>query len=116
MMSDDSSVYRLDGTDGNEAGGLIIRKKASDHTFKKPSLLGLEKLAEQKRREQSQEPTSSKSNKSEGKDRRYRSYEEETPTHTGGVNTEAQRRLESRLKRQRLNADDRGSRNSYRGR
>lgn len=118
-MSDDSSLYKLDGIDGNEAGGLIIRKKTSDHTFKKPSLLGLEKLAERKRREQSQEPTkptSSRSEKSEGKDRRYRSYEEETPTHTGGVNTEAQRRLESRLKRQRLNVDDRGSRNSYRSR
>lgn len=116
-MSDDPNLYRLEGTDGVQTGGLIIRKKASDHTFKKPetSMLGLDKLAERKRKEQPQEPTSSKS-KSEGKDRRYRSYEEETPTHTGGVNYEARRRLEARLKRQRLNADDRSSRNSHRDR
>ncbi|XP_017878368.1 uncharacterized protein LOC108623965, partial [Ceratina calcarata] len=30
-----------------------------------------------------------------------------TPTHTGGVNVEAQRRLESRLKHQRLSAQER---------
>lgn len=107
----DPSLYRLEGSDGSQVGGLVIRKKTSDHTFKKPSILGLDKLAERKRREQSQEPASSKASKLEGKDRRYRSYEEETPTHTGGVNSEAQRRLESRLKRQRLSADDRVSRN-----
>lgn len=108
----------MDGTDTTQTGGLIIRKKTADHTFKKPetSSLGLDKLAERKRREQSQEPTTSSKSKSEGKDRKYRSYEEETPTHTGGVNYEAQRRLESRLKRQRLNADDRSSRNSHRDR
>jgi len=114
-MSYDTSLYRLEGTDGNQtSGGLEIRKKVSDHIFKKPSgsLLGLDKLAKLKRKEQSQEPqpTTSKLQKLEGKDRRYRSYKEETPTHTGGVNTEAQRRLESRLKHQRLNADNRISR------
>jgi len=114
-MSYDASLYRLEGTDANQtSGGLEIRKKVSDHIFKKPSgsLLGLDKLAERKRREQSQEPSTSnlKLQKLEGKDRRYRSYKEETPTHTGGVNTEAQRRLESRLKHQRLNADNRISR------
>lgn len=114
-MSDMSNLYRLEGIDGNQVGGLVIRKKASDHTFKKPSVWGLDKLAERKRREQSQEPTGSRHKRIEDRDRKYRSYEEETPTHTGGVNSEAQRRLESRLKRQRLNADDRNHRDSYRG-
>ena len=55
--SNDSSVYRLEGTDKNQVGGLIIRKKSSDHTFKKPqvSVLGLDKLAKRKRQENLQE-------------------------------------------------------------
>lgn len=109
-MSEDSNLYRLEGSD-NKPGGLIIRKKASDHTFKKPqsSVLGLDKLAERKRRENSQEPTESRS-KLDTKERKYRSYEEETPTHTGGVNFEAQKRLETRLKHQRLSAKEKHSR------
>lgn len=108
----DSSLYRLEGTEKNQAAGLIIRKKPSDHTFKKPqvSVLGLDKLAKRKRQENSQEGNSSRSesssSSSEVKERKYRSYAEETPTHTGGVNTEAQRRLEARLKHQRLSAQD----------
>jgi pre-mRNA-splicing factor ATP-dependent RNA helicase DHX38/PRP16 len=48
---------RLEGTTGNEFGGLINKKKQNtgekdtDHLFKKPSLLGLEKLAKAKRQE-----------------------------------------------------------------
>ncbi|XP_043272192.1 pre-mRNA-splicing factor ATP-dependent RNA helicase PRP16 [Venturia canescens] len=114
-MSETPDLFRLEGSDGTETGGLFIRKQASDHTFKKPSVsqFGLDKLAERKRRENSQEPGSSRSeskkkSKHESKgDRRYRSHEEETPTYTGGVNAEAQRKLESRLKRQRLDAQDR---------
>lgn len=109
-MSEDSNLYRLEGSD-NKPGGLIIRKKVSDHTFKKPqsSILGLDKLAERKRRENSQEPTESKS-RLDTKERKYRSHEEETPTHTGGVNSEAQKRLETRLKHQRLSAQEKHSR------
>lgn len=116
-MEYNADLYRLEGSNDDQTGGLIIRKKVSDHTFKKPqaSVLGLDKLAQRKRRENSQEPSgsspSSSSNvhtvKSDLKDRQYRTYEEETPTHTGGVNTEAQRRLESRMNRQRLDARDR---------
>lgn len=113
-MSETPDLFRLEGSDGNEAGGLIIRKQTSDHTFKKPSTsqFGLDKLAERKRRENSQEPGSSRSESSKKSkhdskaDRRYRSHGEETPTYTGGVNAEAQKKLESRLKRQRLDAQD----------
>lgn len=119
--SNDSSVYRLEGTDKNQVGGLIIRKKSSDHTFKKPqvSVLGLDKLAKRKRQENLQENNlKSNSNlpKSEVKERKYRSYAEETPTHTGGVNSEAQQRLEVRLKHQRLSAQDKHHKHNYRDR
>ncbi|XP_015519116.1 pre-mRNA-splicing factor ATP-dependent RNA helicase PRP16 isoform X1 [Neodiprion pinetum] len=113
----DPELYRLEG-ESNQTGGLIIRKKASDHTFKKPqpSVLGLDKLAERKRRENSQEPGSARSSPStsqspdhnpDPKERKYRLHEEETPTHTGGVNSEARRRFEDRLSRQRIDAQDR---------
>lgn len=120
--SSDSSLYRLEGTDKNQTGGLIIRKKPSDHTFKKPqiSALGLDKLAKRKRQENAQEFNSlkllSNSPKSEIKERKYRSYAEETPTHTGGVNSEAQQRLETRLKHQRLSAQDKHHKHGYKDR
>lgn len=109
---EDQNVYRLEGSDGSEIGGLVIVKKPSEHTFKKPqlSLLGLDKLAEKKRRESSLEPNkhSDSSETQINKDRKYRSYAEETPTHTGGINTPAREKMEARLKRQRLDkiADD----------
>ena len=50
----DPALHRLEGSSGDEQGGLIImRKDAKDtHVFKKPavSLLGLDKLAEIKRK------------------------------------------------------------------
>ena len=45
-----SDPYKLDGlNEESQTGGLIIKKKAptETHVFKKPSLLGLDKLAEQ---------------------------------------------------------------------
>lgn len=54
MSSFDSSTHRLAGS-GNEAGGLIVRKKKKEEgEFKKPaaprgSLLGLDVLARRKR-------------------------------------------------------------------
>ncbi|XP_005178244.1 pre-mRNA-splicing factor ATP-dependent RNA helicase PRP16 [Musca domestica] len=53
---DDSGVHRLEGTSGSEVrGGLIIKKAKTDdgNKFKvpKPSILGLDKLAAQKRKE-----------------------------------------------------------------
>ncbi|XP_012275192.1 pre-mRNA-splicing factor ATP-dependent RNA helicase PRP16 [Orussus abietinus] len=112
-MSDNADLYRLEGTSDKQEGGLVIRKKTSDHTFKKPqsSLFGLDKLAESKRRKASQEASKGtvpecSSSELDYKDRKYRAHAEETPTYTGGVNKEAQNRMESRLKRQRLDARD----------
>ncbi len=72
-MDVEASIHRLEGTTGQEQGGLIIRKKgpASDaekHEFKKPSLppapqrslLGLDKLAAARRQQQRDEPWSEK--------------------------------------------------------
>ena len=51
---DDPSPHRLEGSSGEEKGGLIIMRKdeKDKHVFKKPavSLLGLDKLAEVKRK------------------------------------------------------------------
>jgi len=47
-----SDPYKLEAlNEESQTGGLIIKKKASKdtHIFKKPSLLGLDKLAEQVR-------------------------------------------------------------------
>lgn len=117
---EDASLYKLEGIDEkNQIGGLILRKKASDHTFKKPlpSILGLDKLAEKRRRENSQEPSSSSRSNSrhhDTKERRYRAHADETPTHTGGVDREAQRRLDIRLKKQRLEAQNSKRRDRHR--
>lgn len=52
----DPSLHRLEGSSGSETGGLVIMRKGSSgddkHVFKKPavSLLGLDKLAEAKRK------------------------------------------------------------------
>uniref|UniRef100_A0A8D3DHP0 Pre-mRNA-splicing factor ATP-dependent RNA helicase PRP16 n=1 Tax=Scophthalmus maximus TaxID=52904 RepID=A0A8D3DHP0_SCOMX len=59
MMDDDVSIHRLEGTDPDaQVGGLIVKKKtaaAEPHVFRAPtprtSLLGLDLLAAQKRKE-----------------------------------------------------------------
>ncbi|XP_015111383.1 pre-mRNA-splicing factor ATP-dependent RNA helicase PRP16 [Diachasma alloeum] len=113
-MSDPPDLYRLEGSDRSQPGGLILSKKPSDHTFKKPlpSVFGLDKLAEKKRRESSQDAPSRapRGPRPDHKDRSYRNPTEETPTHTGGVNRDAQRRLEDRLRQQRLDLQDRRNR------
>lgn len=58
-MDDDVSMHRLEGTDPtSQVGGLIVKKKsaaAEPHVFRAPtprtSLLGLDLLAAQKRKE-----------------------------------------------------------------
>ncbi|BFZ12702.1 hypothetical protein BsWGS_15741 [Bradybaena similaris] len=61
----DEDIHRLEGSSGDESGGLIIMKKgpskgeAASHTFKKPdvprvSLLGLDRLSAAKRELQSE--------------------------------------------------------------
>lgn len=59
IMDDDVSMHRLEGTDpDSQVGGLIVKKKsaaAEPHVFRAPtprtSLLGLDLLAAQKRKE-----------------------------------------------------------------
>ena len=70
MSSFESSSHRLAGS-GNEAGGLIIKKKQdstrhkSDDSFKRPSgsLLGLDVLARRKRAEREAEESESRGEK-----------------------------------------------------
>ncbi|CAG9766149.1 unnamed protein product [Ceutorhynchus assimilis] len=114
---DDDGVHRLAGTSGNEKGGLIIKKKDKESTFKvpKPSLLGLDRLAAQKRKDKEDaarkmsfsiedehgdasgdSPRSIREKPSIG--RKFRSPAEETPTYTGGVTKEARERLLEREK------------------
>lgn len=52
MDPDDDGVYRLEGSNGDEVGGLVLKSKPIDDegTFKTPfspkkSVLGLDKLA-----------------------------------------------------------------------
>ncbi|KAF7265584.1 ATP-dependent RNA helicase l(1)G0007 [Rhynchophorus ferrugineus] len=113
---DNDSVHRLEGTTGNERGGLILKKK-KEPTFRipQPSLLGLDRLAAKKRKEKeeaarkmsfsiddeenSESGTDSKEKKRKAKeDRKFRSPAEETPTYTGGVSREARERLLEREK------------------
>ncbi|KAF7703394.1 hypothetical protein HF521_022401 [Silurus meridionalis] len=58
MEDDDTSLHRLEGTGGSQVGGLIVKKKSASeeqHVFRAPaprtSLLGLDLLAAQKRKE-----------------------------------------------------------------
>ena len=63
LSFDDESIHKISGTTGSEKGGLIIMKKGpsdstSKHEFKapttlRPSLLGLDRLAALKRKNQS---------------------------------------------------------------
>lgn len=108
-MDDEDGIHRLEGS-SNEPGGLIVKKKSA--TFKVPqtSLLGLDKLAEKKRREDVErkcsfnmdEETGNGGNDSvKSKQRKYRTPQEETPTYTGGISQEARKRLIERLEMNR---------------
>ncbi|KAH1026329.1 pre-mRNA-splicing factor ATP-dependent RNA helicase PRP16 [Dendroctonus ponderosae] len=114
----EENVHRLAGSAVDEPGGLIIKKKKdAEPTFKVPraSLLGLDRLAAQKRREQEdaarkmsfsiEEENAEFANESpkhvqeKPKDeRKFRVPAEETPTYTGGVTKEARERLLEREK------------------
>ncbi|CAF1647858.1 unnamed protein product, partial [Adineta ricciae] len=108
QSEDSGSLHRLPGTDDQQVGGLIIKKKtqanSSDeqHVFKMPqippttSVLGLDKLAAEKRRVQSSasttEPKRSKTSSFDDNDddhkshsnksRHLREKREETPSST----------------------------------
>lgn len=111
MAEPDDGVHRLAGTSGDQPGGLIIKKKDAtpDFQFVRPSLLGLDKLAASKRKQNrlisfgeegnesddSDDPPES----SEVKERKYRKPNEETPTYTGGISEQARERMLERLQR-----------------
>lgn len=106
-MDEEDGVHRLEGI-SDQKGGLIVKKKPP--TFKVPqtSLLGLDKLAEKKRREREdaerkrsfsmeEEDAEGGGSGIKGKQRKYRTPQEETPTYTGGISQEARERLIQRL-------------------
>ena len=134
-MSAFESVDRLEGSK-NETGGLIIKKKIDDKDskFKRPSesLLGLKKLADEKRKQRNEEERSkrgleesprkdtedesSKTKKQRSDERHYRSYKPETPSHPGGVNEEAKAKIKERHERHKdkgVHADSRDLRKKW---
>ncbi|KAF4522429.1 hypothetical protein B566_EDAN012329 [Ephemera danica] len=134
MEPEDPSIFRLEGTSGEQKGGLIVKKKVNseEEGFKIPdapkgvSLLGLDKLAAKRKLEQenlereksrvssykegdeevednesSEKGKKDKKNKDKKQDRHYRSSQEETPTHTGGIAREFNERERKRIERHR---------------
>lgn len=118
---DDPSMHRLEGSTSSR-GGLVLKKDKKESSFKipKPSLLGLDKLAVERRkeREESKRLISFKDtdNDDEGSvtprssdfktpdnesshtlNRQFRENKEETPTYTGGVTGQARERMIERL-------------------
>lgn len=122
-MATFQSTDRLEGSK-NEVGGLIIKKKSADvddSNFKRPSesLLGLKKLADEKRKQRYEEEKVKRNSKTRSAyddnvdedvskrkkyrkdERHYRSFKPETPSHPGGVNEDAQTRIRKRQERGR---------------
>ena len=70
--NDDASIHRLEGSSGEQKGGLVIMKKgpssgAEQHVFKAPemrgSMLGLDRLAAAKRKLKEDEGEETKKSK-----------------------------------------------------
>ncbi|TWW68055.1 pre-mRNA-splicing factor ATP-dependent RNA helicase PRP16 [Takifugu flavidus] len=137
MMDDDVSMHRLEGEDPTaQIGGLIVKKKsaaAEPHVFRAPtprtSLLGLDLLAAQKRREREEQADNERNSKKSKvssykeweeaksdsgsdeeedekdkhakKERKYRVTGSETPSNPGGVSEEFRRRHQQREKDRR---------------
>lgn len=111
MAEEDDSLHRLEGTSGDAPGGLILKKKETpaEFQFAKPSLLGLDKLAAAKRKQNrlisfqddnnDDDADSNKGEASTSKERKYRKHNEETPTYTGGISEQARERMLERLQR-----------------
>ena len=119
------NIHRLDGI--QTQGGLVIRKKKKQPEdgeekekeeeegdkkdfkapmmppTKKPSLLGLDKLAALREKERKEREQFKKIDKDKdgAVPKRYRDRQEETPTYTGGVNKDAIKRKEEREERER---------------
>lgn len=108
MSDSDENLHRLEGTSSNAVGGLIIKKKENPEEFQfaKPSLLGLDKLAAARRKQNrlisfhdDQEESDQASDSTGAKERKYRKHNEETPTYTGGISEEARERMLERLQK-----------------
>lgn len=111
MAEEDENLHRLEGTSGDAPGGLIIKKKEppAEFQFAKPSLLGLDKLAAAKRKQNRLISFQDDSNEIDAvdditdaggsKERKYRKHNEETPTYTGGISEQARERMIERLQR-----------------
>lgn len=111
MSEEDENLHRLEGTFGDAPGGLILKKKdpPGEFQFAKPSLLGLDKLAAAKRKQNrlisfqdegnDDDVDDSKSDASTSKERKYRKHNEETPTYTGGISEQARERMLERLQK-----------------
>lgn len=129
-MDEDDGVHRLEGSDSKVQGGLILMKNKPEDSFKVPkrSLLGLDKLAEKRRKETEEArrlvsfevldfdgtrkgggatpnreftfktPDSSSFQKAS---RQIRERKDETPTYTGGVSDLARDRLREHINRER---------------
>ena len=101
MGTENEPSERLEGTDGSQRGGLVIKKKpkksgddSGDSGFKKPSIYGLEKRAKEKREEQRRESEREKIISS--RDKKYRERRVETPSNTGGVSDKYRERRRER--------------------
>lgn len=120
ISEDDPPVHRLEAS-APATGGLVIKKKDTDSTFKVPqvSLLGLDRLAAQKRKENEDQKRLISFKDSEYDDdvtttpdhgaiktpdqssvhklnRHYREVQNETPSYGGGVSDKARDRLAER--------------------
>ncbi|XP_026124168.1 pre-mRNA-splicing factor ATP-dependent RNA helicase PRP16-like [Carassius auratus] len=138
-MEDDWSLHRLEGSDpGVQVGGLIVKKRSASsepHVFRAPapraSLLGLDLLAAQKRKEREgkerleDQPKKSKvssykdweegksdsgsddedqeegDGRNQKKERKYRVTGSETPSNPGGVSEEFKQKHQQREKDRR---------------
>ncbi|CAH2091491.1 unnamed protein product [Euphydryas editha] len=120
MSDNEENVHRLEGTSSDLPCGLIIKKKDKppDFQFAKPSLLGLDKLAAAKRKQnrlisfQNDENDAVDSQDKEeatgSKDRKYRRHNEETPTYTGGLSEQARERMLERLQKKEKETREKG--------
>ncbi|XP_067934031.1 pre-mRNA-splicing factor ATP-dependent RNA helicase PRP16-like [Watersipora subatra] len=89
-MADDNSVHRLAGSSGTEKGGLVImKKKKKDEEMAPPkrSMLGLDKLATEKRQDSEKADGNRGDSEKNRHKRQYREQGEDTPSHPGGVST-----------------------------
>lgn len=118
MTEFNPSVHCLSADEDEKPVGLIIKKPTGgEHVFKVPtarvSLLGLDKLAAEKRKRQQQNETATIADKkprseeyddttrisfgrSGRRERNYRTTANETPSHPGGVSSDALKRIHER--------------------